>query len=174
VRPQHAAAEDRAGNHAVFALFGFTASSSLISAPSSVFTRRGFAPAAADGNHAFSAQLTRSKELTDGDDVLIIKMPDLFRQAHRLKEMDVRPDQPRRMRAGKLVKRDLPLRMTAKLAAAGLADVDFPVVRRVSTVSPASKAFAGQNNRLRVCAERVGIHGRDENRGRHVPGTGIY
>jgi hypothetical protein len=29
------------------------------------------------------------------------------------------------MRASKFIKRDLPLRMAAKLAAAGLADVDF-------------------------------------------------
>jgi hypothetical protein len=49
----------------------------------------------ADGDHPFSAQLTRRKELTDGNDVLIIKMPDLFRQAHRLKEMDAsRPAPP--------------------------------------------------------------------------------
>jgi ribosomal protein L36 len=33
--------------------------------------------------------------------------------------------QPSRMRACKFVKRDLTLRMTAKLASAGLADVDF-------------------------------------------------
>jgi hypothetical protein len=89
-----AAAEDRTGNQAVFALFVSPFSSSLISAPSSVFTRRGFAACGPPMAMTRSAHSSPGKELTDGDDVLIIKMPDLFRQAHRLKEMDVRPDQP--------------------------------------------------------------------------------
>lgn len=50
-------------------------------------------------------------------------------------------DQPSRMWTRKFIKRDLPLRMAAKLATAGLADVNFPGVRRVKTVSPASKAL---------------------------------
>jgi hypothetical protein len=119
-----AAAEDRTGNQAVFAS-RFHQQFIDVSAQQRLHQTRVCSLRSADGDYPFSAELTRSEELTDGDDVLIIKMPDLFRQAHWLKEMDVRPDQTRRMRASKLIKRDLPLRMPAKLAAAGLANVDF-------------------------------------------------
>ena len=121
-----ATAEDRAGNQAVFALFRFPHQQFVdVSTQQRLHQARICSLRSADGDYPFSAELTRSKELTDGDDVLIVKVPDLFRQADWLKEMDVRPDQPRRMRARKFIKRDLPLRMPARLAAAGLANVHF-------------------------------------------------
>ena len=121
-----AATEDRTGNQPVFACFGFFVQQFIdIRANQRLHQTRVCSLRPTDGDGAFRAQLSGGEERTDGDDVLIIKMPDLFRQAHRLKEMDVRPDQTRRMRASKLIKRDLPLRMTAKLAATGLANVDF-------------------------------------------------
>ena len=54
-------------------------------------------------------------------------MPDLLFQANRLEKMDMGPDQPGRMRPGKLVEGHLAHGMPAKLATAGLADVDLTV-----------------------------------------------
>jgi hypothetical protein len=89
-----AAAEDRAGNQRFSPSLFHRQQFIDIRAQQRLHQTRVCSLRPADGDHAFSAQLTCSKELTDGDDVLIIKMPDLFRQAHRLKEMDMRPDQP--------------------------------------------------------------------------------
>jgi hypothetical protein len=67
-------------------------------------------------------------------------MPDLFVRLTGSRKWMCVPAS-RRMRPGKLVKRDLPLRMTAKLAAAGLADVDFPVGQTRQHGKPGIKGF---------------------------------
>ncbi len=74
------------------------------------------------------------------------------------------PDQTRRMRAGKFIKRDLSQRMAAKLAAAGLANVHFSGRQASQNGQPGIKGFTlRQDNGLRICAERVGVDGRNEN-----------
>ena len=120
------AAQHRTGNNTVFTLFRFASQQRRQVRPKQRAnqTRLGCLRAA-DGNNAFCAQLTRGEQLTDSDHVLIIKMPDLFRQAYRLQEMNMRSHQPGRMRAGKFIKGYLPLRMPAQLTAAGLADMHF-------------------------------------------------
>ena len=96
-------------------------------------------------------------------------MPDLLIQAHRLQKVNMRSRQPRRVRPGELVKTDLASWMTAELTAAGLADVDFPVgqTRQHGKAGVESGPF-GQNNRLRLRRQRIGIHGVNKDSGRHA------
>lgn len=61
---------------------------------------------AAERNHPLAVQLTFKEKLTNGDRILIIEVPDLLIQAHRLQKVNMRSRQPRRVRPGELVKTD--------------------------------------------------------------------
>lgn len=169
------ATENRAGNQAVSPSFISPSSSSLISAPSRVRTRRGFA--ACSPPMATTPAHSSPVVNTDGNDVLIVEMPDLL-SGLPAQESGYGCQPAQQDGACKFVKRDLTLQMTTKLASAGLADMDFTDVRRVNTVSPASKAFAVPESRAEDTAERVGVSrdsvsppGTVSERGRFTEGT---
>ena len=111
-------------------------------------------------------ELPVEEKLTNGDRVLIIEVPDLLIQAHRLQKVNMRSRQPRRVRPAELIKTNLAERMTAQLAAAGLADVHFPVgqAREHGKTGVEGGTF-GQNNRLRLRRQRIGVHGVNKDSG---------
>ena len=49
-------------------------------------------------NDPLHIQLPGREQATDGDDGLIIQMPDRLGRSHRVEVMNMSPDQPRRMR----------------------------------------------------------------------------
>ena len=122
------AAQDRTGNNPVFIIHQLARQQLIEAGAETGFQQsRLFYLRAAKGNDAFAVQLAVEEQSADGDDLLIVEMPDLFGQADRLKEVNVRTGKPCRMRATKLVECHLPGGMAAQLAAAGLTDVDFTV-----------------------------------------------
>ena len=78
--------------------------------------------------------------------------------------------QPGRMRPGELVKGHLPCGVATELAAAGLADMHFAIRQAGEHGESRIEGLAvGQNNRLRICRQRVGINSGHENRRRYAP-----
>ena len=102
-------------------------------------------------------------------------MPDLLFQANRFEKMDVGPHQPGGMRPGKLVESNLANRMPAKLAAAGLTDVDFTVGQPRQQRQTSVKGLTlGQYDWLRVCRQWIRINGGDKYGRRHAARRGYF
>ena len=163
-------AKYRAGNDAVFPLLQLARQQIVQAGAQRRFDQpRRLHLRAAERNYPFAVQLTFKEKLTDSDRILIIEVPDLFIQAHRLQKVNMGSRQPRRVRPGELIKTDLAGRMAAQLAAAGLADVHFPVGQtREHGKTGIEGGTLGQNNRLRLRRQRIGIHGVDKNSGGHA------
>ncbi len=121
----------------------------------------------AQGDNALAGKTPGGKELPDGDNVLVVEVPDLFCQADRLKKMDVSTHQPCRMRPGKGIKGDASLGMAPQLAAARLADMHPAVGQTGEQRQSGVKVLPlGENKGLRIGAKRVGVDSGDKNRGR--------
>ncbi|STW71708.1 Uncharacterised protein [Klebsiella pneumoniae] len=165
------AAKHRAGNDPVFPLLQLTCQQILQAGAERRFDQpRRCYLRAAERNYPFAVELPVEEKLTNGDRVLIIEVPDLLIQAHRLQKVNMRSRQPRRVRPTELIETDLAERMTAQLAAAGLADVHFPVgqAREHGKTGVEGGTF-GQNNRLRLRRQRIGVHGVNKDSGGRAP-----
>lgn len=103
------AAKHRAGNDPVFPLLQLTCQQILQAGAERRFDQpRRCYLRAAERNYPFAVELPVEEKLTNGDRVLIIEVPDLLIQAHRLQKVNMRSRQPRRVRPAELIKQTWP------------------------------------------------------------------